>query len=298
MQTHLEAAPMLERLRFVKHHPVYREAPARFALRALWYLWRERLLGGDRIAFTACGGYRFESPRHNYSSFVTAIFGQRDLNIVRFWRRYLRPGSVFFDIGANIGLYTVPASQHVGRLGRVIGFEAHPLIYRYLSGNVARNCDGNVVIENLAVGAESGEIKIAFNTSNPGETHVATRTEAGESVPVVALDEYCARHDISRIDYMKLDVEGYETNVLRGATRIIDASESILIQTEYEPRHLQRYGRPMELPELLRDWGFRPHRVDWAGAAEPLPSFDRYHGEIIWSRRDLSLDQPRLGPHG
>lgn len=300
MHLHLDATPLIERLRYVKHHPVYHEAPARFAFRALWYLWRERFaLGGDRIAFTACGGHKFESPRHNYSSFVTAIFGQRDLNIVRFWRRYLRPGSIFFDVGANIGLYTVPASQQVGPQGRVIGFEAHPSIYQYLRRNVARNCDGNVAVENLAVGAESGEIKIAFHTSNPGETHVATAAEAGEPVPVVALDEYCAQHGIPRIDYMKMDVEGYETNVLRGATRIIEASESILIQTEYEPRHLQRYGRPMELPEMLLGWGFRPHRIDWRdGAAEPLSSFERYHGEIIWSRRDLSLDGPSLGPHG
>jgi FkbM family methyltransferase len=288
MPSHSEAAPVIDRLRFVKHHPVYREAPARFALRALWYLSRERLLGGDRIAFTACDGLRFESPRHNYSSFVTAIFGQRDLNIVRFWRRFLTPGSIFFDIGANIGLYTVPASRHVGPQGRVFGFEAHPQIYRYLSRNVVRNCDANVVIENLAVGENNGEISISFQTSNPGETHVATRTEAGERVPVIALDEYCVSHHVHRIDYMKLDVEGYETKVLRGAAKIVAASDSILIQTEYEPRHLQRYGQPTELPELLRSWGFRPHRVDWSGNVAPLESLERYHGEIIWSRRDLS----------
>jgi len=42
------------------------------------------------------------------------------------------------------------------------------------------------------------------------------------------------------------------------------------------------------LPELLRSWGFRPHRVDWSGNVAPLESLERYHGEIIWSRRDLS----------
>lgn len=281
--------PIVERLRIVKHHPVYAEAPARFAWRALTFLGREHLLGGERIVFNACDGGRFESPRGNYSSFISATFGQRDLNVVRFWRRALRPGAIFFDIGANIGLYTVPACHQVGPAGRIVGFEAHPFICGFLRRNVARNCGGNVTVENLAVGAEAGEIHLAFHPANPGETHVALDGEAGEAVPVVALDAYCAERGIARIDYLKIDVEGYETNVLRGAAEVIGASPAILIQTEYKPQHLSRYGRPLDMAELLLGWGFKPHQVGWRdGRAAPLAAFGGYEGEIIWSRRDLS----------
>ncbi len=280
--------PLVGQLLWIREYPAYREAPARFALRSIRYGWREHIVGSDVVAFEACEGCRFETPRSNVSSYIAAVFGQRDLNIVRFWRRVLPEGAVLFDIGANIGLYTVPASLRVGATGRVVGFEAHPWIYGFLCGNVARNCNGNVTVENLAVGDSNGETRIALNGRNVGETHVAVDGEAGEKVRIVSLDDYCARHAISHVDYMKIDVEGYEANVLRGARQVMADNDRILIQTEYEPAHRARYGHASEMAELLAGLGFRPHRVDWAdSAAVPLASLADYAGEIIWSRHDL-----------
>jgi FkbM family methyltransferase len=269
--------------------PPYREAPVRFMFHAVRHMWKEKLAGKDgKVRFTACRGRIFESPINNFSAFAAATFDERDLNITRYWPRVLRTGSIFFDVGANIGLYCISASRHVGADGQVVGFEAHPTIYRYLETNVARNGIENIAVENLAVGAENGRIRIAFSARNPGETHVAAGSEQGVSVPLVTLDDYCAGNGIERIDYLKIDVEGYETHVINGAAAIIAASESILIQTEYEPRHLQRYGSSTELVNLLRNWGFRPHTIAWDGAAWPLDSFDKYRGgEIVWSRVDL-----------
>lgn len=287
--------PLVSRTLWIREYPAYREAPARFALRSVRYGWREQIAGGDSIAFDACDGCRFETPRNNVSSFIAAVFGQRDLNIVRFWNRVLPPGSVLFDVGANIGLYTVPAGRKVGDAGRVVGFEAHPWIYGFLSGNVARNCGANVTVENLAVGDSSGETSIAFNARNIGETRVALDDEAGVRVRIVTLDDYCRQHAITRVDYVKIDVEGYEANVLRGARQLMADNDGIVIQTECEPAHLGRYGRPSEMAELLTDGGFRPHRVDWVDStAVPLTTLEDYAGEIIWSRRDLSDRGPAV----
>lgn len=240
------------------------------------------------MAFTACGGRRFRTPRNNISSFIAAVFDERDLNIVRFWRKALSTGSVFFDVGANIGLYTVPASLQVGPSGRVVCFEAHPVLCRFLRDNVALNGLGNVVVENMAAGERAGELRIAFNALNPGETRIALPGEQGETIGVISLDEYCASHRIARIDYIKLDVEGYEATVLRGAEKIIRASPDILLQTEYEPLHLGRYGRTEELAELLLGWEFKPHSVSWSnGAPHAVQALDKFAGEIIWSRSEL-----------
>lgn len=288
----LDPRPLVGRLRWIRQYPAYGEAPARAALRTIGFTLREQMAGAEGMEFEACGGRRFRSPRNNISSFIAAIFEQRDLNIVRFWQRRLKPGAVFFDVGANIGLYAVPASQQVGPDGRVICFEAHPAIHAYLRRNLARNTGGNAVAENLAVGSRSGETRITFNAGNPGENHVARGGEAGETVRIVALDDYCAGAGIGRVDYMKIDVEGYEINVLRGAERLVAASPEILIQTEYEPVHLSRYGAPSELGDLLAGWGFRPYRIAWRdGAAIPLDSLAGYTGEIVWSRRDLAAPQ-------
>lgn len=288
----LDRRPFIDRLRWARTYPPYREAPAAYALRVLRYTLAEQLASPDRFAFTSCGGSLFDSPRNNWSSFIAGVFGQRDLNVFRFWQRALKAGAVFLDVGANIGLYTVPACRMVGPSGRVVGFEAHPGTFAFLARNVARNCNGIVTAENLAVGSGPGEIRIAFCDRNPGETHVAAAGETGECVAMVSLDEYCERHAIPRIDYLKIDVEGYESEVLRGAERMIAASPDILIQTEYEPRHLRRYGDPHAMPALLAGWGFVPHRLAWEdGSPSPIAALDGYGGEIVWSRRALD-DQP------
>lgn len=287
---HLDPRPMIGRLRWIRQYPAYREAPATFAARTMAFTWREQIASGQTIEFSACGGRRFRSPRNNVSSFIAAVFGQRDLNIVRFWDKVLKPGAVFFDVGANIGLYAVPASLQVGPAGQTVCFEAHPTLCSFLRDNVARNCPHNVTVENLAVGAADGHIELAFNSSNPGETRVALANEIGDPVPQVTLDRYCRQRRIASIDYMKLDVEGYEANVLRGAEGIVAASREILIQTEYEPLHLSRYGGETEMTELLLGWGFVPHRIDWIeGLPQQMASLQGYAGEIVWSRNELRL---------
>lgn len=279
----------IDRLLWIRQYPVYREAPLRFATRAMAFTWQEQLAAPGDFEFTACRGCRFLSPPNNISSFIAATFGERDLNITRFWQRVLTPGAIFFDIGANIGLYTLPASRIAGAGGRVVAFEAHPATFRYLHRNVTTNLAAGIVIENLAVGAERGQASLIFNAANPGETHVATPGEHSDAVvATTTIDSYCREADIPRVDYIKIDVEGYEANVLRGAEAIISANDNILIQTEYEPRHMARYGTATEMPALLAGWGFTPHAIDWAsGTASPIPTLDRHSGEIIWSRRPL-----------
>lgn len=285
---HLDPRPFIGRLRWIRQYPAYSEAPARYAARSVAFTWREQVTNGETMAFKACGGCSFRSPRNNISSFIAAVFDQRDLNIVRFWKKALPAGAVFFDIGANIGLYTVPAALHVGRIGRVVAFEAHPVIAGFLRDNVARNRVTNVAMENMAVGEANGQTRIAFNDRNPGETHIAAGEEEGELVPIVSLDSYCARHDIRRVDYMKLDVEGYEAAVLRGARDIVAASPNILLQTEYEPAHLSRYGAVDALARLLTEWGFKPYSIEWAtGQPRPISSVRDFAGEIVWSRAPL-----------
>ncbi|WP_374300698.1 FkbM family methyltransferase [Ferrovibrio sp.] len=285
--------PFVDRLLWIRSYPIYHEAPLRFATRAMAFTWREQVKAAGDVEFTACRGRHFSSPPNNISSFIAATFDERDLNITRFWNHALPPEPIIFDIGANIGLYTVSAGRFAGQGGLVVGFEAHPATFRYLERNAARQPGARIVVENLAVGAQSGQARIAFNASNPGETHMSSGEEHGDPVFMVALDEYCLQHAIPRIDYMKIDVEGYEANVLRGAEAIIAASPDILIQTEYEPRHLARYGDPGTVERLLRGWNFQPHEIAWrSGRPRPLNSLDGYRGEIVWSRRPPSQPAP------
>jgi hypothetical protein len=147
------------------------------------------------------------------------------------------------------------------------------------------NALSQVTALNLALGAEPGVVAMTFNDANPGETHVSGPAEARglHEVRLVRLDEALAELGITRIDYLKIDVEGFELPVLQGARGIIAASPDIAVQTELEDQHAGRYGHSVaEIAALLRGLGLSPHGVDYDGRLyAPVGELPR---DVIWLR--------------
>jgi FkbM family methyltransferase len=238
------------------------------------------------IAFATRDGLRFVSAPKNFTSFVLYLSGRRDPAIDRFIRGRIGAGAVFVDAGANIGAYTVPASRQVGPNGRVVAFEAHPVTYAYLARNIVLNTLGNVVGLNNALGSKPGWVEMDYQRSNPGETHVAAdSTPTGTRVELVTLDDTMTRLGIARIEYLKIDVEGYELQVLRGARGIIDRSCGIVVQTELIEQHLRRYGTTVaDVVAFLRELGFTPHMVHRDGSAKVVAQGMALPDDAIWLR--------------
>lgn len=135
----------------------------------------------------------------------------------------VRPDSTILDIGANIGLSTLGLSALVPE-GRVIAFEPSPRTARHLEANVIGNGARNVTVVAAAVGSEAGTVRFA---TPPGSSSGAFVVREGNTnrpaetvdVPVIALDEWLEEHGVSRADFVKLDIEGYEPWALHGARR-------------------------------------------------------------------------------
>lgn len=238
------------------------------------------------ISFATRDGLRFVSAPKNFTSLVLYFLGRRDPGIDRFIQRRIRAGAVFVDAGANIGAYSVPASRQVGPGGRVVAFEAHPVTYAYLARNVAQNGLGNVVALNNALGSKSGWVEMDYQRSNPGESHVAAgHKPTAPRVELVTLDDTLARLGIARIDYLKIDVEGYELEVLRGARGIIDRSPGIVVQTELIDRHLRRYGTAVtDVAAFLRGLGLTQYMVHQDGSAQVVAENMALPDDTIWLR--------------
>lgn len=268
------------RLPWVLTTDAYARAPLATMARAVRFTLAE-LRGGERILRTE-DGLVFASMPNNFSSFALFVGGARDPLIWRFIERQLKPRGVFIDAGANIGAYSLPAARLVSEAGRVVAFEAHPTTFGYLARNVAMNELHQVTALNLALGAAPGHVVMEFNAANPGETHVGS-TCRGATVRLTTLDAALAELGIAAIDYLKVDVEGFELAVLQGARNTIAASPDIVIQTELQEQHARRYGhRIQDIASLLRDWGLVPHGVDHQGATYPLG--DDLPGDTIWLR--------------
>lgn len=148
------------------------------------------------------------------------LYGEFSEGEVAIFQRILRAGDAVVEAGANIGAHTVAIAELVGPAGRVVAFEPQRLVYQTLCANVAINSLANVDCRCAALGAEPGEIFVPFlspdNETNFGGLGLGTYTN-GERVPVTTLD----RLAMTECRLLKIDVEGMEESVLRGASELI-----------------------------------------------------------------------------
>jgi FkbM family methyltransferase len=272
------------RFRWVRQTDEFARFPVLVTWKFLAWTLRESL--GREMAFSTPDGKRFTSMPNNFSSLALHIAGNRDPEIHRFIRQHLKPGAVMCDIGANIGAYTVLLGPAVGPTGRVIAFEAHPVCYGYLQQNVRLNQLTNVTIENKGLGDQVGELQIEYDDKNPGQTHIDPQG-AGNSVriPVSTLDDELGRLNVARVDYIKIDVEGFELFVLKGARKTISANPDLVVQTELFDRYSQRYGyKTADVMDFMSGLGFLAHRVTPDGGLQKLPRDAVLSGDILWRR--------------
>lgn len=153
--------------------------------------------------------------------------------------------NVILDVGANIGLYSCLAAKHAPKRAKIIAFEPVVENQDYLQRNIEQNELPSIVVEPMAVGEKSGDIKIYLVENSIG-THSVSSKNALESttfttVPVVTLDEYVAKKLKKPVDVLKVDVEGYEGSVLRGAKALLKKDKPTLF-IEFVPFHLENCG--------------------------------------------------------
>lgn len=168
---------------------------------------------------------------------------------VRVMQSLLRSGDAVIDAGANIGLYTLPAATRVGPEGCVIACEPSPTTMSILRENVDHNKLDWVQLRETALAEAPGRLPIHVLEPGSGSTSFAPAdTGAGIDleVEVTTLDEIAA--SISRhISLVKVDVEGAELRVLRGAVHLLEGPRPDFI-IELEPDHLERQG--CSVPEV------------------------------------------------
>ena len=183
-----------------------------------------------------------------------------------FFGKYLRPGDVVIDVGANVGLTTLAAARAVGDSGRVIAIEPHPRIFRYLRENVALNRAANVSLHNFALGNAEGTLLLSDMSA---DDHNFIAPGAGRlQVPVRRLDQLPI--DSPRIDLLKIDVEGYENYVLQGAAATLQ--KTVCVYFESWDQHFAKYGYVCsEVLGCLAAQGFGVYRFSGENRIQPVP---------------------------
>ena len=189
----------------------------------------------------------------------------------------LEPGMVFLDIGAHVGLYSLPASKRVGHQGRVIAFEPHPSNRSLLMENIDRNHVENVTVVPAAVSDEPGQMHLQVSTFNPGDHRLYRERSSGVQTvetAVVSVDSWLESAGMETVDMIKMDVQGAEANVLAGMRRTLASSRRLKMIIEYTPWMLRESGAdPIALLTGLETAGFDLSIIDEAqGTVVPASS--------------------------
>jgi len=215
---------------------------------------------------------------------ASLLYGELERNEYGVVKHFLRPGMTFLDVGAHQGYYTLLASRAVGSGGRVLAFEPSPRERNRLRMHLRLNRCKNVEVEDCALGDSRSE----------GQLHVVLGTESGcnslrkpnvqqetvqISVRIEQLDWILRKQQIDHVDFVKLDVEGAELSVLKGAADL-----------------LQRRPRPVMLVEVqdvrTKPWGYSAKEIlhylanlDYAWFA-PLPGPQLHEIDIAQAAYD------------
>jgi len=194
--------------------------------------------------------------------------------------RFLRPGMTAFDVGANIGLYTLLFARHVGLSGDVHAFEPDRENLRRLRTNIALNESENVRVVPAALYSTPGTVTLNVFPTHlnawhslgrprlPDPFHPGRTAEpiAERSVEATTLDEYCDSHQVDRIDLLKIDVEGAELDVIRGGAALLEAKRVGVILFEVSLPQLRAVGHtPADVFGELGKYGYSSYGVDVEG---------------------------------
>lgn len=182
------------------------------------------------------------------------------------FERLLRPGMSWADVGANIGYFTIIGHRLVREGGgKTFAFEANPATFEILADNVRLNWFfDHVECEQQAAYFEKTKLKFgaprkyAVNASiseaNSGDWKRVNDEVDTFEVQAISLDEYFAD---THLDFIKIDVEGAESYVLRGARKLVTRNQDIKILIEWSPGQMLRCKtNPQELVDLIEEFGF------------------------------------------
>lgn len=166
-------------------------------------------------------GYKALVPLDDLVGRAMYFFGDLDPKVTWAFRKYVRPGDVVFDIGANLGLATLYLARLVGPSGTVHAFEPNPRMLAYLNATLDSNPDLDISIHSVALGERKDTLELIIPEKNQGAASlldIGGRQERDRlCVDVLTMSDFCEQNGVDRVDFMKIDVEGFEEQVLRGA---------------------------------------------------------------------------------
>jgi FkbM family methyltransferase len=203
------------------------------------------ILGVKRTRVDTASGSFLVDPASDFGDRLLC-HGSYEPTMVKALKRCLRPGGIFIDVGANEGYFSIIASRLVGHKGKVFAVEPQARLQKVLKENLELNECKNVTAVPLAISGRGGDLRLLLSPStNTGSSSMIRTTKyplTSQSVHSCSLSNLFDRYKISHCDLVKIDVEGYEAEVLEGAGELLRLHKILAIALEYHPLQLSKIG--------------------------------------------------------
>lgn len=227
------------------------------------------------VIYTNRYGVKFELNLNEYIQKNLFLFDIYEKNTVRHLLKMVKPGMTFFDVGSNIGTYSVLLAHFLPK-GEVFSFEPLTKNFENLQHNITLNNFHNIHAHKLGLSDRHRECEIFYiaNESNLGSASLKRKnaSQQSETIKMVDLDSFCNEHKIDNIDIMKIDVEGAESTVLKGGEKVIAKQDKMILVMELMDEHLKKFNSSSrEIYDYLIAMQFKAYKPSgWPFAIKPL----------------------------
>lgn len=265
---------------------------ARLRRRSDWYY----LGNGVGLALTHFGRKIFLPGDDAGMTPELILTGRWEPHVEALLRRILKPGMQVAEVGASIGFHTLVMGEAVGPAGHIHAFEPYPKVLPLLRNTLASNrFQDRVTLREVAVLDAPGTVHFAADPAQAGSAHLAIPVAAPSyterfEVPATTLDAALA--DLPRLDLLRMDAEGTEGLVLRGATQLLARSPELVVVMEWSPAMLAARGDVAELAQWIAAQGFRCRRIERRGVSTPVTAADMpglAHCDLVLSRGETPI---------
>ena len=202
----------------------------------------------------------------------TLNFGQYEHEEFQIVRRAVSPGSTVLDVGANYGWYALHIAKMVPGV-KVLAFEPIPHTYSYLCQNIRLNDALNVEAHNFGISEQAGEVVFYFCDDSSGSASAANIGERADATkivcPVDTLDHVAESRQL-KVDFIKVDVEGAELLVFRGAQRLLAEQRPAILAEMLRKWSAKFNYHPNQIIALLASIGYRCYEIQ-GGRLRHLP---------------------------